>query len=346
MNSGWLLLAAALAAAFVAALATPAFRRFALAWRILDRPNERSSHQTVIARAGGVVLLAAAGLGLAMAAATWTWSPRVYALLAGLLLVAGVGLWDDRSGVSPWLRLAVHATAALLVVSTVGDGNEPVWLTLRLGAFTLPAALWVVAIVNFYNFLDGIDGLAATQGLITGVGLALAGWDPFVAACGAAVAGGCAGFLVHNWEPASIFMGDVGSGALGFLFASAALLAPRGRGFDAVLFVSLSLWLFIADAVFTLLGRITRGERWYEAHRQHVYQRLVIAGWPHAKVTLLLALWASLLTFAALAAWRQANALWFGGTFALAIVAFAGELILARRSSRPLAIPKNEGRFS
>ena len=126
------------------------------------------------------------------------------------------------------------------------------------------------------------------RALVTGTGLALAGWDPFAAAAGAAIAGGCGGFLLHNWSPARIFMGDVGSGTLGFLFAAVPLLAPPIERPRAVLFVATSLSLFLADATWTLVKRVARGARWYEAHREHAYQRLVIGGWTHARTTTLL----------------------------------------------------------
>ena len=194
------------------------------------------------------------------------------------------------------------------------------------------AVVWIVAVVNFYNFLDGIDGLAAAQGMITGVGLTLAGWDPFAAACGAAVAGACAGFLLHNWAPARIFMGDVGSGALGFLFASLPLLASPPQRSRAAFFVALSLWFFLADATWTLARRIVRGERWYEAHRQHLYQQLVAAGGSHAHVTSSLALGALVLTAAALGGWYSPSPLVSWIALGLAVAGFGLELTLARRA--------------
>ena len=106
-------------------------------------------------------------------------------------------------------------------------GFPPPPLDLQLGpAGTVVAVVWILAVVNFYNFLDGIDGLAGLQGVITGAGIVLAGWDPLASVLATAVAAGCAGFLVFNWHPARIFLGDVGSGFLGYTFAALPLLAP------------------------------------------------------------------------------------------------------------------------
>ncbi len=323
----------ATAALVLAAAATPVFRAFALRGGLVDRPNARSSHDRPVARGGGVPLLMAAAASLALAGpSTLGTAPLVVILCC--LVIAAVGFCDDRSSLSPLTRLAFHFSAAIAVVWASGGFERlplPHPLDAELGWWGAPlAVVWIVAVVNFYNFLDGIDGLAAAQGTITGLGLALAGWDPFAAACGAAVAGACAGFLVHNWAPARIFMGDVGSGALGFLFASLPLLAPAPQRSRAVLFVALSLWFFLVDATWTLARRIVRGERWYEAHRQHLYQQLVTAGASHARVTSSLALGALVLTAAALGGWCSASPLASWIALGLALAGFGLELTLAR----------------
>lgn len=259
------------------------------------------------------------------------------AIALGALALALVGLLDDRWGVPPLARLAVHTGVAWAVASIVdGLGRLPLPspLDLPLGAVgTALAAVWIVAVVNFYNFLDGIDGLAGVQAVATGTGIALAAWDSFAAALGAAIAAASLGFLVFNWSPSRIFLGDVGSGVLGFAFATAPLLAPDGVRHAAVGFVALSLFLFLADATFTLLGRARRGEPLHEPHRQHLYQRLVTAGWSHARVASLLGLGAVALTTAALLAWRVIEPGWGWAALAFATTIFAGEWMLARRSA-------------
>jgi Fuc2NAc and GlcNAc transferase len=323
----------AAAAFLLAALVTPVFRAFALRGGLVDRPNARSSHNRLVARGGGVPMLLAAAAGLALAGPSGLGRAAIVVILGGLVLAA-VGLCDDRFGLSPLTRIAFHVSVAVAVVWARGGLERlplPHPLDAELGWWGGPlTVVWIVGIVNFYNFLDGIDGLAAAQGMITGLGLMLAGWDPFAAACGAAIAGACAGFLVHNWAPARIFMGDAGSGALGFFFASLPLLAPRPLRSPAVLFVALSLWFFLIDATWTLARRIVKGERWYEAHRQHLYQLLVAAGASHARVTSALALGALVLTVAALGGWHSSSPLASWVALGLGVAGFGLELALAR----------------
>jgi Fuc2NAc and GlcNAc transferase len=332
-----LLALAAGVALVTSALATSLFRRLAASWGLLDQPNPRSSHATPIPRGGGAPLLIGATVGLAAAGGTPS-GPAGLAVALGTVLVGLVGFVDDRRGLSPLVRLAVHFGAAGGVVATAGGLVRlplPRPLDVELGNLgPLFALLWMVAVVNFYNFLDGIDGLAGLQGVITGAGIALCSWEPFAAALGAALSGACLGFLRHNWSPARVFLGDVGSGALGFAFASTPFLAPTPRRSAAVLFVALSLWLFLADAGWTLALRAARGARLYRAHREHHYQRLVIGGWSHPRVTAALGAGSLLLTSVALLAFRgDRNPLaWLG--LGLALSLFGAEAALVRRSAQ------------
>jgi Fuc2NAc and GlcNAc transferase len=253
-------------------------------------------------------------------------------LLAGLAL-ALVGLWDDRFGLSPLLRLAFQLAAALAAVwGGAGIDRLPLPPPLDLPLHGLGGALavlWIVAVVNFYNFLDGIDGLAALQGVVTGLGLTLAAWDPLSAGVGAALAGACLGFLLFNWSPATIFMGDIGSCFLGYTLSALPLLAPVESRPRAVLFVAASLWLFLADATWTLARRVVRGERWYQAHREHLYQHLALR-FGHGRVAAALGLGSCALTGVALQAWRKADPVWAWSGLALALVLFGVEWGMAR----------------
>jgi UDP-N-acetylmuramyl pentapeptide phosphotransferase/UDP-N-acetylglucosamine-1-phosphate transferase len=153
------------------------------------------------------------------------------------------------------------------------------------------AFAWVALVTNIYNFMDGIDGLAGSQAIVAGLALALAGGlvrNPLVAVGGALIAAAAAGFLLHNLPPpARLFMGDVGSTFLGFTFAGLTLLGNLGVGGGRLPFefgvVVLAPFLF--DGVVTLARRVLRGERWFEAHRSHYYQRLVLGGLGHGQVT-------------------------------------------------------------
>jgi Fuc2NAc and GlcNAc transferase len=148
------------------------------------------------------------------------------------------------------------------------------------------AVLGIVWATNLYNFMDGIDGLAGAEAASVGLlGAALlAPWNPSLAVVAALVAGSAAGFLPLNWAPARIFMGDVGSGFLGFLFAALAVASEHAGALPALIWLLL-LGVFFADATITLLRRFVRGDRWYAPHRSHAYQRAVQGGWSHAGVS-------------------------------------------------------------
>ena len=331
--------ALAAAVAFVVTLLlTPLVRLGARRWGFLDRPNERSSHSRVVPRGGGVAILGGVGLSLAVARGSWSLAPAAAALLTGMLVLAVVGLWDDRFGLSPAVRLAVHLAVAAGFVSVAGAVERlplPAPLDVALGpAGPAVSVLWIVAVVNFYNFMDGIDGLAGLQAIVTGAGVALAGFDPFASFLGAALAGAAAGFLLFNWSPASIFLGDVGSGVLGFALAASPFLAAPAVRPSVVLFVALSLWLFVADATWTLLRRVARGERPHQAHREHLYQRLVSTGWGHARVSGGMGLAAAILTAAALFAQRSASPSVRWLPVLLALLVFSAEVVLVVHRER------------
>jgi Fuc2NAc and GlcNAc transferase len=325
----------ALTAAAIAVALSPLWRRAAQRWGFMDRPNERSLHRHPVARGGGIAILVAVfvayGLNVGVSL------PRgAAAIVLSTALLSAVGLWDDRVSLSPLVRLGFQAAAGAVVLMTYGGLSHvplPQPFGYALGPAGLVAAfIWIVAVVNFYNFLDGIDGLAASQGVVTGAAIALCGWDRFAATLGAAVAGACAGFLIFNWPPARLFMGDAGSGALGFVFAVTPLLAPTPAARSAgILVVALSLWLFLADASWTLLRRAWRGDRWYEPHREHLYQRLVLSGWSHSRVTTLLVAAALLPTVLGVSYWRTGWAAlgWWG--LAAAVSTFGAELLITHR---------------
>ncbi len=320
-------------------LLTPPLRSAATRWGLLDQPNVRSSHRTVTPRGGGVALIVSAAVSLAVARPLWTGTRGAGALLAGALIMGAVGLADDRASLSPLTKFVLQLVAAIVCVSGTGGLPRlplPAPLDAELGPVALPVAvLWIVVVVNFYNFLDGIDGLAAAQGLVTGLGIAVAGWHPLASLTGVAIAAGCAGFLVFNWHPARIFLGDAGSGFLGYTFAALPMLAPEPQRAEAVIFVAISLWLFLADATWTLGRRVLRGARWHRAHREHLYQRLVILGHPQPRVAGGIAAASALMTGAALLAWTRPGASrvwWAAAAFGLALT--AAEWAAVRRGHR------------
>lgn len=323
----------AIAAFVLAMLLTPVLRELARRIGLLDRPNERSSHKAAVPRAGGAAIVLAV-LG-AVALSPHFWRESVAAVLIASLALAAVGLADDRIGLSPAVRITAQLVVAMLIVAAVGPPERlpfPPPFDPQLGPLGAPVAmLWIVAVVNFFNFLDGIDGLATLQAAITALGIALASWESGAALLAAAVIGAALGFLPYNWSPASIFLGDVGSYFLGAVLAALPLTAAPEARSSAILLVALSLWLFLADASFTLLRRASRGARVWEAHREHAYQRLS-PRLGHARVTLLVCGASALLTGVGVAIWRTGFTAASWVALALALALFSGEELLARRA--------------
>ena len=271
---------------------TLAMREFALSRGLLDVPNERSSHKVPTPRGGGAAITLTAMTGFAVLAALHRLDFAVFAALAGGLAVAAVGFLDDRHALPAAVRLSAHAAAALWALAWLGGlpalrvGEH----LISLGALgTLIGVLGIVWVLNLFNFMDGIDGLAATEATFVawaGALLAAAGSaSGGVAAAALTFGASSLGFLRWNWPPARIFMGDVGSGYLGYVIAVLALVATRENP------VALWAWLilggvFFVDATMTLLRRLLRGERAHEAHRSHAYQWLARRWGSHGKVTL------------------------------------------------------------
>jgi Fuc2NAc and GlcNAc transferase len=257
----------------------------------LDHPTDRSSHTVPTPRGGGIGLVL-----VTLAGTTWGLaSGRIdhgfgMALLGGGAMVAAVGWWDDRRGLSARARLLVHAVAAIWGLAWLG-GYPALSIgesSLRLGPVgSVLAALAIVWAINLYNFMDGIDGIAGVESVSVTVGgallLARAG-APEALLVPLLLAGSSLGFLVWNWAPARVFMGDVGSGFLGYAIAICALGSENRAGVSALYWAGLSA-VFVLDATATLIRRRARGARVAEAHRSHAYQRLVRAGWSHARVS-------------------------------------------------------------
>lgn len=291
MLSDWWLLPTVLAAAF---LLTGLILHLALRVSLLDIPNQRSSHSIPTPRGGGLAIVAAFLLGVMVLLTSASEGSKVFPvlLLCTSLLVVGIGLWDDLRSLSAGKRILVHLLAALLLVWGLGREGSSGGVTWQfaplqwLGGFVL--VLVVVWALNLFNFMDGIDGLAAGEAASVAAGAALLlAWQGSIMEMQLLLllTAACLGFLVWNWPPARIFMGDVGSGFLGFVLAAMAL---RTSLFSDLL--PLSCWLilpgvFLADATFTLLRRMARRQRWYDAHRSHAYQQAVAHYGSHRAVT-------------------------------------------------------------
>jgi Fuc2NAc and GlcNAc transferase len=272
-------------------LITGQIRRFALANAILDMPNARSSHAVPTPRGGGVAIVLLVVGGTLLAAVVGALNDDVAAaFIGGGGLVALIGWLDDRRGVHAAVRAVVHTAAAVWAVWLVG--GLPSYSTgtghVQLGSIGgLLAVLGIVWATNLYNFMDGIDGIAGGQALCAGVfggALLLLSGSVGLAAVAFLVAAATAGFLAWNWAPAKIFMGDVGSGFLGFCFGTLAVASENDGGVPLLLWVLL-LGVFVVDATVTLARRTLAGEVPYAAHRDHAYQRAVRSGMSHARVS-------------------------------------------------------------
>jgi len=262
---------------------------------MIDHPNPRSSHSLPVPRGGGlsisligitvIVLLALRG-GIDSGGA---------ALAIGLLLVTIAGWVDDRDTLHPALKMAACMVSGVIFVFGLGsiERVEMAGFVVPLGVLApLLTMLWVAGLANAYNFMDGIDGLAAVQAAIAactiGVWFALHGSENLALLCYAVMAASL-GFLVWNWSPAKIFMGDVGSLFLGAVFAGLAIVGNRTHDIPVGAFVIL-FSVFIADTGVTFLKRLLAGKKVWQAHREHYYQRAVAAGWSHAQVTIAITL--------------------------------------------------------
>ena len=288
-------MAIGLAVACVSALAVDWIRTWAVHRNLQDLPGERRLHETPTPRGGGLAIVALT-VGSALFSLPWQARadrfPLLIVIACGAVLAA-VSWLDDRGVLgrrSSALRLSVQVCAALvttLVLGPVDVGWLPLVGSIELGAWAwMLSVLWVVGLTNAFNFMDGIDGLAGGQAIVAGLGWtalgAGAGLGPTMM-LGVVAAAASAGFLVHNWPPARIFMGDVGSAFLGYVFAELTLLSASAHPVMPLAGL-LVLWPFVFDTVFTFLRRVACGENVFTPHTSHLYQRLVKAGIPPARV--------------------------------------------------------------
>lgn len=310
---------ALLFALFVAATActyalTRCYIQYALNRGVMDTPNDRSSHTIPTPRGGGVSIVIITSI-LCLAAlfllntglintgpmnehTRWLGqitASNIVALLTGGLLVAAVGFMDDVRSLSNKIRFGTHFVASLIALTLITPlPSLPLplisdSLTIE-GIWLLPAALGLTWLINLYNFMDGIDGIAATEGLTVLLGAAIAGtivssghsfpWVPLLLLCAPLL-----GFLILNWSPARVFMGDGCSGFLGITLGLLALIYAANTPLNLWSWAIL-LGVFIADACWTLITRMVTGQAWHQPHRSHCYQILSRKWQSHSRVAL------------------------------------------------------------
>jgi UDP-N-acetylmuramyl pentapeptide phosphotransferase/UDP-N-acetylglucosamine-1-phosphate transferase len=285
----------------IAVVGTWLARRYALRRQLLDQPGERRSHDTPTPRGGGIAIVASLLLALGWLS---TCNPGHVPLLLstglGVVLVAGIGWADDHRPLSPWPRLLVQGVAAGLLAWGIHmeGGSALAGVAAFIGAMVL---------TNVWNFMDGIDGLATSQALLVAAAYGVLAGQGIAAWLALALVAACLGFLPFNLPRARIFLGDVGSGTLGYALAALAAWMSMGQAGRSALLV-LPLTAFLIDASLTLAARAGAGRRWWLPHTEHAYQHWARRTRSHGKVTLAYAGWTVLACAGMLAARTAAPA--------------------------------------
>lgn len=317
----------------IAFVLTAILRSYALKRNVLDIPNARSSHQVPTPRGGGVAIVLSVLAALPVAVSYFGMDgPWALKIAVATLVISAVGFADDHQHIAARWRLVWHFSAAALIVWAVG-GLPPLQFfgsAVDLGWFGhFAAVVAVVWMINLTNFMDGIDGLAASQTIFVCVGLTLLIslvqptadlWLALLVLCASG------GFLCWNFPPARIFMGDAGSGFLGLILAAIMLHATQAA--PQLFWSGVILYgYFIVDATYTLIRRLLNGKKLYEAHRSHAYQIASRRLASHKKVTLLVQLFNLLwlLPLAGLVAWQ-----WLDGVIAV-VLAYLPLLVIVSK---------------
>ena len=267
-------------------------RRLALRHQILDHPNERSSHSIPMPLGGGfAIVILVLIVSIWVARETNLTRSLIYIILSAILAV--VGWRDDLFSLSPNYRFVVQGLVA--IISIIGMGYFKVVRVPLLGQMDLGAVgivitfFWIIGLINAYNFMDGIDGMAGGVAVVAGLGWMILSsnvHNPFVFWVALSIAATSLGFLGHNWPPAKIFMGDVASTFLGYSFAVLPLLSASQSG-DALTVGTLLMWTVIMDTFVTFLRRLVKGENVFSGHRLHLFQQLVMGGYRHGTISAL-----------------------------------------------------------
>jgi UDP-N-acetylmuramyl pentapeptide phosphotransferase/UDP-N-acetylglucosamine-1-phosphate transferase len=267
-------------------------RRLALRHQIMDHPKERSSHSIPMPRGGGLaIVVLVLGTSLWFANQTDLSRSLIYILLGAIL--AWVGWRDDIYSLSPRFRFVVQGLIAIISILVMGYFRVvriPMFGDVDLGVIGIVITfLWIIGMINAYNFMDGIDGMAGGVALSAGLCwmvLSSNVHNQFVFWVALSIAASSLGYLGHNWPPAKIFMGDVASTFLGYSFAVLPLLSADQSG-DALTIGTLLMWTVIIDPGATFIGRLLKRENIFSRHRSHLFQRLVIGGYKQGTISLL-----------------------------------------------------------
>ena len=270
--------------------------RWSLFLGIVDVPNQRSSHTEPTPRGGGMAIvftfvlftfIVRRDLGIS--------SGQFWGLIVNSVLIAGLGFLDDLytlrhlPRIIGWVVITLNFLAYGIEINSI---TIPLVGLINFGLFSpLVTFIWLIGVTNFFNFMDGIDGLASSEALsVSGflAAIALLSGNMFVFTASILIFGAVLGFLPHNFPRAKLFMGDGGSNFLGFVFAALAVIGNQSEaGHIPFIIPVILLNMFLLDAGITLIKRIPKGKDWLKPHREHVYQRLVKLDYSHVQVTIL-----------------------------------------------------------
>ena len=261
----------------------------------LDIPNERSSHLTPTPRGGGIAFVATSLAGFLLLLLNNTRDNAEFlALCCAGIIVAVAGHLDDRQKISgATVRLVLHAIGAIVLIVGIGIPSQISLFdrTVNIGVIgSILGVLYLVWLLNLFNFMDGTDGIAASEAIFVCIAGAVLNYhvlsDINLSTASIILATSTLGFLLYNWSPAKIFMGDVGSGYLGIVIGGLSLMAAKQQS-DLLWVWIILLAVFVSDATVTLIRRLLRKQKPHVAHRSHAYQHLAIRFNSHSKVALI-----------------------------------------------------------
>lgn len=319
---------------FLASIAlTPLVKKFAIYIGAVDKPNQRKVHQRIMPRLGGLAIYISMLIGFAIAQpvddkiATWP-------IILGATIIVITGMFDDRFEISPKLKLLGQIIAAAVVIYAgvqVPNINLPFDVTINLGYFSIPfTLLWIVGITNAINLIDGLDGLAAGVSsivLITISAMAMFMGNTFVVVLGSILLASTLGFLIYNFHPAKIFMGDTGALLLGFMISVISIL-----GFKSIIAYSLILPIIIlgvpiSDTLFAIIRRIVNKKPLSAPDKSHLHHCLLRLGFSHRQTVLII--YAMSAFFGIAAVMLSHSTLWVA-TLIIAVVLLTIQLVAER----------------
>ncbi len=318
---------------FLASVAlTPIVKKFAIKIGAVDQPNQRKVHEKIMPRLGGLAIFISMLLGFAIAQphSEYTWP-----LLIGATIIVLTGVFDDRFEISPKVKLLGQILAAAVVIYggvQVPLINLPFGGTIDLGYFSIPfTLLWIVGITNAINLIDGLDGLAAGVSsivLITIVTMALImGNSMFVVIVASILLASTLGFLVYNFHPAKIFMGDTGALLLGFMISVISILGFKNITVFSLVLPVLILGVPISDTLFAIIRRIVNKQPLSAPDKSHLHHCLLRLGFSHRKTVLIIY---SMSAFFGVAAVMLSKSTLWGAALIITIVLLAVQFIVER----------------